>query len=683
MRLKSVLLSAVAVAAVAAVSVPEAGATHFRYGVLTWGPTSAARHSNVIGEVRFDLRVALRRNAFEYGNFPNGVDQFAETGDIITEGVGGTRLLFDDGGLTPQLRFIVTDFSVPGNWIIAQALEPGDDSTLGITHTYAGAGPYTARLSGAGGAPPGNRLTAADLDNRGNGTYPLQTIVRPLAGNRSPASSIVPIVVVPESPTATFLVPASDPDGDRLRFRLATRTPIDEVGSGPDPVHPVNLSIDANTGVVTWNNMGQDRIRFWTTQVMVEDLDAAGNVKTKTPVDFLLKIVQQQGTAPTCAVNPAGPFTVAPGTPVTFALTGTDSDPGDQIILNGSGVPVGATMAPALPTSGPTGVSSTFNWTPTAADEGTTVISYSATDTFGNQGLCSATINVVVNSAPTISCPPAATLDCAGPGGTSHTATVHVRDVDGDALTVTWQVDGTVVETDTVPAPANGPTDADVTMTHTYPVGTHTVDVSVSDGQAPAVSCSTTVTVQDHTPPVVTCAVSSPTLWPPNHNMVNVGLAATATDACTGNTGNASVGVWGDEDDEEETGDGRFAPDALNIASGTLLLRSERKGDADGRVYLMIARASDGSGNNGFACCTVTVTHGKDAASRASVAAQAAAAMATCQATGAAPADYFVLGDAPSQGPKQGPHFSEGTPLGKPRAVRGTSKATPSKRRRE
>jgi hypothetical protein len=39
------------------------------------------------------------------------------------------------------------------------------------------------------------------------------------------------------------------------------------------------------------------------------------------------------------------------------------------------------------------------------------------------------------------------------------------------------------------------------------------------------------------------------------------------------------------------------ALDARDIAPGTLRLRAERKGNGDGRVYLIVASATDGSGN--------------------------------------------------------------------------------------
>ena len=104
----------------------------------------------------------------------------------------------------------------------------------------------------------------------------------------------------------------------------------------------------------------------------------------------------------------------------------------------------------------------------------------------------------------------------------------------------------------------------------------------------------------------------------------------------------------GNEDDPDPTGDGTFSPDAKNIAPGTLLLRSERKGTGGGRVYLIRSSATDLAGNVGFNCTAVTVPHDTTAASIAFVAAQAASASAYCLANhGAAPPSYFVIGDGP------------------------------------
>src|SRR4029077_6649492 len=107
--------------------------------------------------------------------------------------------------------------------------------------------------------------------------------------------------------------------------------------------------------------------------------------------------------------------------------------------------------------------------------------------------------------------------------------------------------------------------------------------------------CTFHVTVEDNEPPQLTSSVAVSSLWPPKHDLVNVGLNATSTDNCGSPV--ISVKVFGNEDDEMDTGDGNFSPDAKNIAPLTLRLRSERQGRGDGRVYLIVVTATDGDAN--------------------------------------------------------------------------------------
>ena len=608
----------------------EAQATHFRYGTMSWAPTGNP------GQVEFRLRAAFRRDS-NWGP--------VNTGAIILETQGPTMLNFGDGTNTGTLRFIITSHSVAENWVIGEALNPGSND-VGVRHTYANAaGTFTAFLSNVN-ASACCRLST--LNNRDDGPYPLQSIVQPSSGNRSPVSSMVPIIIVPPSSDATFLVPGADADFDPLQFRMST---IAEAGGG---VHPPNMTVEPLTGIVHWNNLGLNQTNFWTTQVVVEDLTGpGGTTKSKTPVDFLLKIQPQIGALPTCSFNPPGPYTALAGQPFSFTVTGTDADPADEVTLHSGGMPPGATLNPALPVTGPsTGVSTTFNWTPTAAQAGAHIVLFSVTDSLGQQGLCSNEIQVINNVLPTVACASDITVDgCTAPGGSEVARTVHVEDANGDALTVTWRVDGTVVQVDTVPA-GGPPTSANVTLTHFYTLGIHTVHVTVDDGTGAPVTCQSLVTVRDVAAPVVQCSNIVETLWPPRHNMVTVGLGVTAIDDCGGSTVETAVSVFGDEDDETPTGDGKFSPDAKNIGVGTLRLRAERRGDADGRVYLIHAAATDPTGNTGVNCCAVTVTHSQSHKAQQSVADQAAAAIATCQATGAPPPDYFVVGDGPEIGPK-------------------------------
>ncbi|HEY0140540.1 MAG TPA: hypothetical protein VGF48_06575 [Thermoanaerobaculia bacterium] len=118
-------------------------------------------------------------------------------------------------------------------------------------------------------------------------------------------------------------------------------------------------------------------------------------------------------------------------------------------------------------------------------------------------------------------------------------------------------------------------------------------------------------------PPPVTPSTSVNALWPPNHNMVDVGLIRDAT---------TTLIVYSDEDDAGE-----------RDAAGSLLLRAERAGTGDGRVYLIVITAADGATHT---CLTTVVPKSASARDIASVNSQAAAALAQCPS----PAGYFVIG---------------------------------------
>lgn len=350
-------------------------ASHFRYGNLSWQPTANA------GEVRFNFTGAFRRSSY---GAPN-------VGDVFTESQGGTSLLFGDGGSTGTLQFRVIALSATDDYVIGEALNPGT-SAAGVLHTYAGAGPFF-------NAGINTCCRVSSIINR-TGQYALLTTVSPLAGNSSPISTLVPIVTVTQGPASTFTVPASDPNGDGLRFRFATNLEAGDSSANPPP----GMTINPNSGTVTWNTVGLSTTGLYTQQVIVEDLDALGNVKTATPVDFLLKIDVSSGTPPTIAINPPGPFNVAPGTPIAFNVSGADIDAGATVTLNTGGLPSGATMAPVLPISGAgdPGVNSNFAWTPQPANSGSYVVTYSVTDNTGSQVQGAVQINVSTLPAPTV-----------------------------------------------------------------------------------------------------------------------------------------------------------------------------------------------------------------------------------------------------------------------------------------
>ncbi len=110
--------------------------------------------------------------------------------------------------------------------------------------------------------------------------------------------------------------------------------------------------------------------------------------------------------------------------------------------------------------------------------------------------------------------------------------------------------------------------------------------------------------------------------------------------------------VFSDEDDEESTGSGTHSPDAKDDGE-TLRLQSERKGDSNGRVYLIVVIATDAAGNEGFDCCTVVVPKSKSKKALADVDDQALIAEVFCLEFGEPPPGFVEVGDGPVIGPKQ------------------------------
>jgi hypothetical protein len=139
----------------------------------------------------------------------------------------------------------------------------------------------------------------------------------------------------------------------------------------------------------------------------------------------------------------------------------------------------------------------------------------------------------------------------------------------------------------------------------------------------------------------VQCSVTTPVLWPPNHQLVNVGLHVDVQPA------DAAVQVQVYANDHADVSD------AVDIAPGTLELRAERQGNGSGRVYLIVVTATSG-GQTTFDVCTVVVPHDPSAGSIAGVKAEAAAAEAYYREFRTAPAGYALLSEGPMDAGRKG-----------------------------
>lgn len=273
-----------------------------------------------------------------------------------------------------------------------------------LTKTYSTNGNFTAYFESC------CRITggATGLQNNADGNERTETIVNVGTGNASPVTSVAPIVQVPDNQIWTFQIPALDPDSDALTYRLATSA---EAAGALPFVHPGNFSI-SNTGLITWdirNSGGLATIpgNLWSTQIIVEDHSGGinGPIKSKIPVDFLLRIGQAaaNNNPPTVSASPAGPFQPVAGQTLTFNVTAVDTDgtiTGLQALNAPSGMTFSAFGSPAASKT------ITATWTPTQAQAGQTiVVTFQATDN-GN-----ATANTAVTISPAANQPPVATND--------------------------------------------------------------------------------------------------------------------------------------------------------------------------------------------------------------------------------------------------------------------------------
>src|SRR5207302_2918680 len=136
-----------------------------------------------------------------------------------------------------------------------------------------------------------------------------------------------------------------------------------------------------------------------------------------------------------------------------------------------------------------------------------TLTTLTCTDNHGASSSCSANVTVVDKTAPAVSCPvptiASANALCKAP---------IPNVIPGVKASDNCTPFSSLIETGTPPAGT------------LVGLGTTTITVIVADAAGNSSSCSTSLTVADTTPPTVTTAVGTALLWPPNHDLVNVGF---------------------------------------------------------------------------------------------------------------------------------------------------------------
>jgi len=450
-------------------------------------------------------------------------------------------------------------------WTEKAKLLPNDGSSFGNF------GSAMAMVEGAAfvGKPTGNSTASI------NGVY-----VFDLPVNRPPVANAGLDQVVDEGALVQLDGSASsDPDGDYLIFEWMQSSGPSVTLSDPMAVSPTFSAPLVNSGGAT--------LVF---QLIVSDgkTSSLGEITTVT--------IRNLNTVP---VADAGLDQIAgEGSFVTLEGSNSFDEDGDPLIylwLQTSGPPVAlsdpAAAQPSFeaPFVGVGGELLTFEL---AVYDG---IDVSAPDS----------VSIIVeniNHSPIADAGPDQTVDeeqVVGLDGQNS------NDPDTDPITFDWlQTAGPFVE-------LSDPTSATPTFSApTVIAGTETLmfELTVRDVLDASATDSVILTVRDvNAPP--DCSLGRPSsgyLWPPNHKMIAITIVG-VTDP---NDDSVTITILGVRQDEpiNGLGDGDTGPDAI-LQGNQVLLRAERSGLGNGRVYHLEFRADDGEGGWCTHVVTICVPH--------------------------------------------------------------------------
>ena len=346
-------------------------AAHFRAGFISW----RVDNNDPSG------RTIIFKVSQSYGGWALNSVNNSQVGQDVGR---WDRLNFGDGN-SANVNLVMTAYNPAEGYWFGEAI---------ITHKYASARNFTSSF--------GSCCRISSLSNNANTSWYNSSVVNVGSGNNSPVATLPAVINVQQGfSAATFQLPASDPDGDVLTYRVANPG---EAGSGNS--NPPGLSINSSTGVVSYNTKSKNIGALYSAAFVVSD----GN--TSVLMDVILKIVQQSNAPDfdyTYTPSNGSVYQVAPGQNVNFNIRGYDNDANSTVTLQGIGIPQGAIVNPAMPFSGPSGsntvpVIANFSWTPQNNALGTNVISFIAQDQFGVQTSTSVTIQVSL--APVFDVPP-------------------------------------------------------------------------------------------------------------------------------------------------------------------------------------------------------------------------------------------------------------------------------------
>ena len=373
-------------------------------------------------------------------------------------------------------------------------------------------------------------------------------------------------------------------------FTLTAIDPQLETGEDGSGVTHLYFTLDGNPvqpaapGVtIAATGLGPHTIEYWSR-------DLAGNKEARVPHAFYIN-----------ALPSAGPdsATTNEDTAININVLANDADANDR-----AGDPL--TLTIVSPSANGTALvqpNQTITFAPQANFAGPTSFTYQVSDAHGGSATATVTVTVISTNVAPVAVDDVVPPMLDGSPAVQFNVLSNDTDADGDALLVaswtpltpsigTLASLGNGLFTFTPPASVGG---APVTATFRY---------VVRDDAGAMATGTVTITVQPSNRAPVCGSAYGGEIWPPNHKKFEAVRINGVTDP-DGQSVTIQITKIMQDEPTDTTGDGAFSPDANGIGTADALLRAERMGSGDGRVYRISFTATDALGGS----CTGSVDY--------------------------------------------------------------------------
>ena len=330
---------------------------------------------------------------FRYGDISYRVDTNDPTGRTIIFKANTAWRSAYGGGFGVSLSYTKIGGGTNSMGTVPENLTA---SSNGVSY-YSGEISYTFPTNGNYKVYYGSCCKISELQNNNyNARWYVYTTVNVGSNNSSPVTSLPAIAYVQQGINATFNIPAVDPDGDAVTYRLATN------GDSWPGDQPQGFSV-SSSGQATFNTVGKTIGHLYNAAVVITDSKGA-----EILVDFILEITQQSNPPQwdySTGKTPANGFAYqsSPGQTISFPIEAFDTDSGSTVSISASGMPYGATVTPAFGTAA-NPISHVFSWTPGISQFGQFLINFTAQD--NNSVTVSTSVAINISLKPVFDVPP-------------------------------------------------------------------------------------------------------------------------------------------------------------------------------------------------------------------------------------------------------------------------------------